>query len=184
MPRRALLRSRESRGAPPCRRSSQRQSERHDVELGSGLLQPVSCTASAPTSLLRRRARPSLALRREHVERALRGRRGHPLFLIDLAVPRDLDPAINELDGCYLYDIDDLEAVVADARPRRREAAAGGGDRRREAEQFRAWQASLDVVPAIASLRARAEEIRSRSSRRRSPVSQAFPTRSGAPSSR
>jgi glutamyl-tRNA reductase len=100
-------------------------------------------------------------LRREHVERALRGRRGHPLFLIDLAVPRDLDPAINELDGCYLYDIDDLEAVVAESLgSRRREAAAAEAIVAGEAEQFRTWQASLDVVPAIASLRARAEEIR------------------------
>ena len=87
---------------------------------------------------------------------------GRPLFLIDLAVPRDLDPAIHELDGCYLYDIDDLEAVVAETLAGRR--ARGGAGRRRsspsEAERFRAWQASLDVVPAIASLRARAEEIR------------------------
>ena len=66
------------------------------------------------------------------VEAALRSRKGRPLFLIDLAVPRDLDPAIHELDGCYLYDIDDLESVVA-AEPRRPSprGGAGGGDRRR-----------------------------------------------------
>ena len=92
---------------------------------------------------------------------AARARRGRPLFLIDLAVPRDLDPAINELDGCYLYDIDDLEAVVAESLgARRREAATAERIVAEEAEQFRTWQASLDVVPAIASLRARAEEIR------------------------
>ncbi len=67
---------------------------------------------------------PGFVLDAPTVERA---RHGKQLLLIDLAVPRDLDPAIHELDGCYLYDIDDLE---------------------------------LDVVPAIASLRARAEEIR------------------------
>ncbi len=104
---------------------------------------------------------PDVVLRREQVERAHRARRGRPLFLIDLAVPRDLDPAINELDGCYLYDIDDLEAVVAESLgARRREAAAAERIVAEEAEQFRTWQASLDVVPAIASLRARAEEIR------------------------
>ena len=104
---------------------------------------------------------PEPVLRREHVERALHARRGHPLFLIDLAVPRDLDPAINELDGCYLYDIDDLEAVVAESLgSRRREAAAAEAIVAAEAEQFRTWQASLEVVPAIASLHARAEEIR------------------------
>ncbi len=106
---------------------------------------------------------PELVVHRADVESALRGRRGRPLFLIDLAVPRDLDPAINELDGCYLYDIDDLEAVVAESLgARRREADVAEAIVAAEAERFRTWQASLDVVPAIASLRARAEEIRQR----------------------
>ena len=87
--------------------------------------------------------------------------KGRPLFLIDLAVPRDVDPAVNELDGCYLYDIDDLEAVVETSLAgRRREAERAEAIVAEEAERFRAWQASLDVVPTIASLRARAEEIR------------------------
>jgi glutamyl-tRNA reductase len=89
-------------------------------------------------------------------------RKGRPLFLIDLAVPRDVDPALNDVDGCYLYDIDDLEAVVeASLSGRRREAERAESIVAEEAERFRAWQASLDVVPTIASLRARAEEIRS-----------------------
>jgi glutamyl-tRNA reductase len=105
---------------------------------------------------------PGFVVRKEQVARAARARRGRPLFLIDLAVPRDLDPAINELDGCYLYDIDDLEAVVAETLAgRRREAERAEAIVADEAEDFRAWQASLEVVPAIASLRARAEEIRS-----------------------
>ena len=100
-------------------------------------------------------------LEREAVRRSLAARRGRPLFLIDLAVPRDLDPAIHELPGCYLYDIDDLEAVVAESLAgRRSEAARAEEIVAEEAERFRSWQASLDVVPAIASLRARAEEIR------------------------
>jgi len=104
---------------------------------------------------------PGWTLTRDDVERTLHLRRGRPLFLIDLAVPRDLDPAIHELDGCYLYDIDDLEAVVAETLAgRRREAERAEGIVAGEAERFREWQASLDVVPAIASLRARAEEIR------------------------
>ena len=53
-------------------------------------------------------------LTRDVVAAALRARKGRPLLLVDLAVPRDLDPAINELDGCFLYDVDDLEAVVAE----------------------------------------------------------------------
>jgi glutamyl-tRNA reductase len=89
-------------------------------------------------------------------------RRGRPLFLIDLAVPRDVDPTLNDVDGCYVYDIDDLEAVVeASLAGRRREAERAEAIVSEEAERFRAWQASLDVVPTIASLRARAEAIRS-----------------------
>ena len=104
---------------------------------------------------------PGWTLTREVVERSLAARRGRPLFLIDLAVPRDLDPAIHELDGCYLYDIDDLEAVVVETlADRSREAERAETIVAEEAQRFRAWQASLDVVPAIASLRARAEEIR------------------------
>jgi len=100
-------------------------------------------------------------LEQEGVHETLGARRGRPLFLIDLAVPRDLDPAIHELPGCYLYDIDDLQAVVAESLAgRRSEAARAEEIVADEAERFRAWQASLDVVPAIASLRARAEEIR------------------------
>jgi glutamyl-tRNA reductase len=88
-------------------------------------------------------------------------RRGRPLFLIDIAVPRDLDPAIGSLDGCFLYDIDDLEAVVAETLAgRRAEAERAEQLVGEEGARFRQWQASLDVVPAIASLRARAEEIR------------------------
>jgi glutamyl-tRNA reductase len=100
-------------------------------------------------------------LEREDIAAALGSRKGRPLFLIDLAVPRDLDPAIHELDGCYLYDIDDLESVVAlSLAGRRREAARAEALVAEEAASFRYWQASREVVPAIASLRAHAEEIR------------------------
>jgi glutamyl-tRNA reductase len=106
-------------------------------------------------------------LTRAQVEATLAARRGRQLFLIDLAVPRDLDPTIHELDGCYLYDIDDLEAVVADTLAgRRREAERAETIVAEEADKFRAWQASLDVVPAITSLRARAEQIRDAELRR------------------
>src|SRR5205085_1824712 len=104
---------------------------------------------------------PGWILEREQVERVLPVRKGRPLFLIDLAVPRDLDPSIHELAGCYLYDIDDVQAVVAETLAgRRREAERAESIVAAEAERFREWQASLDVIPAIASLRARAEEIR------------------------
>ncbi len=97
----------------------------------------------------------------DSVAAALQGRRGRRLLLVDLAVPRDLDPAIGELDGCYLFDIDDLEQIVAETLSgRRREAERAESLVVEEAEKFHEWHASLDVVPAIASLRARAEEIR------------------------
>jgi glutamyl-tRNA reductase len=95
------------------------------------------------------------------VERALKARRGRPIFFIDIAVPRDVDPAVIELEGCYLYNIDDLERVVAESvAGRREEAVRAEAIVSEEADAFRAWQLSLDVVPAISSLRARAESIR------------------------
>jgi glutamyl-tRNA reductase len=101
---------------------------------------------------------PGYVLEVATVERA---RRGRQLLFIDLAVPRDLDPAIHELDGCYLYDVDDLQAIVSETLAGRRgEAVRAEAIVAGEAEKFHEWLASLDVVPAIASLRARAEEIR------------------------
>jgi glutamyl-tRNA reductase len=123
--------------------------DRLDEELAGADV--VVASTSAPGYVLDARA----------VERALGKRRGRRLLLIDLAVPRDLDPAIHDLDGCYLYDIDDLEAIVAETLSgRRREAERAEAIVAAEAEKFHEWHASLDVVPAIASLRARAEEIR------------------------
>jgi glutamyl-tRNA reductase len=88
-------------------------------------------------------------------------KRRAPLFFIDIAVPRDVDASIARLDGCFLYDIDDLEAVVAETLSGRRLEAEHAEELVvEEAERFRSWRASLGVVPAIASLRARAEEIR------------------------
>ena len=115
------------------------------------------CEVTASTSSA------ELVLGREVVAAALRARKGRPLLLVDLAVPRDLDPAINELESCFLYDVDDLEAVVAETiSGRRGEAARAERLVAAEAERFREWQASLDVVPTIASLRALVEEIRDR----------------------
>ena len=95
------------------------------------------------------------------VERAMEKRRGRPIFFIDIAVPRDIDPAVNDLEGCYLYDIDDLERVVEQSvAGRKEEAVRAESIASEEAQAFKEWQLSLDVVPAIASLRALAESIR------------------------
>ena len=104
---------------------------------------------------------PGVVLDAANVSEKLKGRRRRRLVLVDLAVPRDLDPAIGELDGCYLYDIDDLEQIVVETLSlRRREAERAEAIVAAEAEKFHEWHASLDVLPAITSLRARAEEIR------------------------
>ena len=103
-----------------------------------------------------------LVLTREELGDALRARRGRPILFVDLAVPRDIDPALAAHDGSFVYDIDDLEAVVeASLAGRRAEASRAERIVAVEADRFQGWQASLAVVPAIASLRARAEEIRS-----------------------
>jgi glutamyl-tRNA reductase len=97
----------------------------------------------------------------DQVERAMRRRRGRPIFFVDIAVPRDIDPAVNEIEGCYLYDVDDLERVVQESvAGRREEAVRAEAIVAEESDRFREWHLSLDVVPAIASLRALAESIR------------------------
>jgi glutamyl-tRNA reductase len=100
-------------------------------------------------------------LTRSDVEEALAARERRPLLLIDLAVPRDVNPEVASLPYAFLYDIDDLDEAVgtgdAVGAAARAEAIVA-----EEAERFRAWRASRGVVPAIASLRGRAEEIRSR----------------------
>jgi glutamyl-tRNA reductase len=124
-------------------------------------LEHVSTELSRVDVVVSSTSAAGFVLTREDVARAIPERKGRPLFLIDIAVPRDLDPAIHELDGCYLYDIDDLESVVAESlASRRQEASLAESIVAEEGEEFRVWQASLDVVPAIASLRARAESIR------------------------
>ena len=88
-------------------------------------------------------------------------RSGRPLLAIDLAVPRDIDPAVRALPGVALYDIDALEAVAARNRSAREgEAVAGEEIVAARAAEFQRWFTSLDVVPAITGLRALAETIR------------------------
>ncbi len=97
----------------------------------------------------------------DQVRRALPKRKGRPLLLVDLAVPRDLDPAIKELPGCFLYDIDDLQSVVEETLSGRRgEAIRAEAIVAAEGDRFSEWLGSRDIVPAISSLRERAEAIR------------------------
>jgi glutamyl-tRNA reductase len=97
----------------------------------------------------------------DDVRAALRERRGKPMFFIDLAVPRNFEAGIHDLDGAYLYDIDDLAAVVEDnLDERRREAVRAEAIVETEVEQFWQWFERLDVVPTIVELREYADSIR------------------------
>ena len=87
-------------------------------------------------------------------------RDGRPLLLIDIAVPRDVDPLCAELAGVTLYDIDDLQAVVArNLKVRQAEARQAEGIIEEEIQRFAGWLGSLEVLPTIAALRARGDEI-------------------------
>jgi glutamyl-tRNA reductase len=103
---------------------------------------------------------PSYLLTREQVRAAMRRRKQRPLFMIDIGVPRDLDPGINDLDNVYLYNIDDLKEVVEENRERR-EAAAAQAERLVAAEtlKFMDWLATLSVYPTIISLKEKARDI-------------------------
>ena len=83
------------------------------------------------------------------------------MFFIDIAVPRDIDPAVNELDNVYLYDIDDLQHVVEENRKtREREAVLAETIIAREVEDVLQWFDEQQVVPAVIRLRRKAEAIR------------------------
>ena len=97
----------------------------------------------------------------EDVKGSLRKRKNRPLFFIDIAVPRDIDPEINRLDNVYLYDIDDLKEVVKKNMERRKdEAIKAGRIVDEEVIKFERWLKTLDVVPTIKSLKEKAETIR------------------------
>jgi glutamyl-tRNA reductase len=104
---------------------------------------------------------PVAIFRREHGERFLSRRRNRPMFFIDIAVPRDVDPEMNRLDGIFVYDIDDLQdAVVSHTADRIKEAERAEQIIESEVERFQARVQSLHVVPAIVSLQDYVETIR------------------------
>jgi glutamyl-tRNA reductase len=112
---------------------------------------------------------PDYVVRRDQVKKVLRGRRSRPLFFIDIAVPRDIDPTINRLNNTYVYDIDDLKGVIEENIEDRQQAALRGERLVDEAViRFRQWYESLDVVPTIVALRRQLEDkIRAEAERTR-----------------
>jgi glutamyl-tRNA reductase len=88
-------------------------------------------------------------------------RKNRPMFFIDIAVPRDVDPEMNKLDGIFVYDIDDLQqAIASHVADRRKEAERADDIINTEVERFQARLQTLDVVPVIVSLQEHLELIR------------------------
>jgi glutamyl-tRNA reductase len=103
---------------------------------------------------------PTFILGQKQMEDVLRRRKNRPMFLIDIAVPRDVDPKVNQLDNIYLYDVDDLQGVVqANLKERQKEAHRAEAIVGEEIGQFHLWLANLEVKPTIVALRKRFEEI-------------------------
>jgi glutamyl-tRNA reductase len=100
-------------------------------------------------------------LDREQVRSALQNREAHrPLFMVDIAVPRNLDPAIADLPDVHLYDIDDLESLVeSNLEVRRREADKLAAEIEQEAVEFEQWMKTLKVTPVIRALQEKSNRI-------------------------
>ena len=103
---------------------------------------------------------PSYILMKEQMHKVMKERKQRPVFLIDISVPRNIDPKINDLDNVYLYNIDDLQGIVdANMFERKKEAEKAEKIIEEEIEPFVKWLSSLDSVPTIIALREKAEEI-------------------------
>jgi glutamyl-tRNA reductase len=102
-----------------------------------------------------------VVIRRDDVEAAQAARRGRPLFVIDIAVPRDVAEDAGRVSGVFLYDLDDIKTVAeANLRERRKEASAAEAILEHEIREFLEWRRSLEVVPLLVELRKRGDEIR------------------------
>jgi len=104
---------------------------------------------------------PDYILLKDQMQSIMKERKQRPVFIIDISVPRNIDPAINDLDNVYLYDVDDLQDVVdMNIKGRAKEAEKAERIILSEVESFKRWQDSLVAVPTIIALRQKAEEIR------------------------
>ena len=104
---------------------------------------------------------PNYVIRFEDVQDIIHRRKNRPLFFIDISVPRNIDPEINKIGNVFLYDIDDLQAVVeTNLKTRKEEAEKGEKIVAEEVGKFTQWFKSLEVVPTIIALKYKVEEIR------------------------
>lgn len=110
----------------------------------------ISCTAAR-----------HYVIRDDNCGDTLRSRRGRKIIMIDVAVPRDIDPALNAIEGVFLYDIDDLQGVIdLNMAARRKAALRAEAIIADELEEFNEWMASLSVVPVISALKKHGEIIK------------------------
>jgi glutamyl-tRNA reductase len=104
---------------------------------------------------------PNFILGKRQMEEVLKRRKNRPMFLIDIAVPRDIDPKVNDISNTYLYDVDDLQGVVqANLKERQKEAGKAEAIVEQEIGQFHQWLGNLEVKPTVIALRRKFEEIR------------------------
>lgn len=104
---------------------------------------------------------PNYVLTKSEMQKVMKDRKQRQVFIIDISVPRNIDPEINDLDNVYLYNIDDLQGVVdANMFERQKEAEKAEKVIEEEIETFLKWHSSLDSVPTIIALRDKADEIK------------------------
>lgn len=122
-----------------------------DLEQQMELADIVISSTGAPTTIIGKKM----------VQGVIKRRRHRPMFFIDIAVPRDIEAAVNEVENVYAYDIDDLEGVVqANIKAREKEAAKAEEIVHQEVAQFRDWMSTREAFPTIVKLREWAEDIR------------------------
>ena len=106
-------------------------------------------------------AAPGYVITHDQVKGSMKKRRNRPLFFIDIAVPRDVEPEVNDLENVYAYDIDDLKGIIqVNLGQRKEEAVKAERIVEEEVIKFEQWLKTLEVVPTIVSLKEKAETIR------------------------
>jgi glutamyl-tRNA reductase len=104
---------------------------------------------------------PHYILMKDHVHKTMKERKQKPMFIIDISVPRNIDPEINDLDNVYLYDVDNLQGIIdTNIQERAMEAEKAEKIVDEEIGSFLKWNDSLAATPTIVALRSMAEEIR------------------------
>jgi glutamyl-tRNA reductase len=104
---------------------------------------------------------PQYLLHYEHIAKVMKDRKQKPIFFIDIADPRDIEPRVGDIENVYLYNIDDLQKVAHEnIKDREKEAQKAERIVKGEVDKFVNWYRSLDVTPTIVALRNKFEEIR------------------------